>query len=130
MNFGVRKGCGMVFKSTAFVSAAIAASAAVCGCKSSTGVRIESSSRSATSVLTSTVEETRVPILALYSGPSVTIWVNKDFFMLKSVEGCGAVTNTVSAFGVYVESEHKRAQLKAEFVPAATNGLTVATVEE
>lgn len=88
--------------------------AAVCGCRH-TGVRVVASSRSTTNLGDVNWDEYKIPVFSLYSGPSMTVWINRDYLAVKKISGRGSVTNSVSALGVYVSNEDKTASVEMEF---------------
>ncbi|MCQ2389529.1 MAG: hypothetical protein MJ138_07430 [Kiritimatiellae bacterium] len=93
---------------------ALIAAAAVCGCRH-TGVRVVASSRSTANLGDVNWDEYKIPVFSLYSGPSMTVWINRDYLAVKKISGRGSVTNAVSALGIYVAAEDKTASVEMEF---------------
>ncbi len=94
--------------------AVLAASAAFCGCRN-TGVRVVASSRSTVNLGDVNWDEYKIPVFSIYSGPSMTVWINREYLAVSKIKGNGSVTNTVSALGVYVSNEDKTASVEMEF---------------
>lgn len=95
-----------------------------CGC-ANRGCKVTVSSASVTSIGDINWEEYKIPILSVYTGPRLTVWVNKDYLALSKVKGNGSVTNDTSALGIYTDHAGKSASVEMEFKPA-TNLVTTA----
>jgi len=109
-----------IIVTAALLVAAMVAVAVLCGCKSS-GVRVVASSRSIMSVGDINWDEYKIPVFSLYSGPHLTLWVNKDFLYLKDAKAYGSVTNDVAALGIYSSKENKAAGIDLHFGLVNTN---------
>lgn len=89
---------------------------AVSGCSSApTGVRVVSSSATATNIGDVAWDEYKIPVFSVYTGPKTTIWINRDYLALKKVTAGGSVTNATSALGVYRSRERKQTRVELEF---------------
>ena len=111
--------------------AIIAACAAIlAGCSSTpTGVRIVSSSATATNIGDIAWDEYKIPVFSVYTGPKTTIWINRDYLSLSKVTAGGCVTNDTSALGVYSSKERKETRVELEFSNCATNAPGLAANE-
>lgn len=91
------------------------------GCVStSTGVRVVSSSATATNLGDINWDEYKIPVFSIYTGPKTTIWVNRDYLALKRVAAGGCVTNETAALGIYSTREQKETRVELEFDPPTT----------
>ena len=100
------------------------------GCVStSTGVRVVSSSATATSLgdINWFLYETAAS--AIYTGPKTTIWINRDYLALKRVAAGGCVTNETAALGIYSTREQKETRVELEFDPPPTVAPTADSVK-
>ena len=99
------------------------------GCRSC-GVKVVASSATYTNIGDINWDEYKIPVMSVYTGPKVTIWVNRDFLALKKITGSGSVTNNTTALGIYETHEQKDTRLELEFEPVATNLVVEAEVKE
>lgn len=109
----------MMPKALQFVTAC--ALALLAGCANTpSGVRVVSSSATATALGDICWDEYKIPVFSVYTGPKTTIWVNRDYLALRRVRAGGCVTNDTSALGVYSSKERKAAEVELEFRDAST----------
>lgn len=86
------------------------------GCANTpSGVRVVSSSATATALGDICWDEYKIPVFSVYTGPKTTIWVNRDYLALRRVRAEGCVTNDTSALGVYQSRERKATEVELEF---------------
>ena len=98
--------------------------AVVSGCLSTqTGVRVVSSSATATNLGDIAWDEYKIPVFSVYTGPKTTIWINHDYLALSKVTAVGCVTNDTSALGVYSSREQKQTRVELEFATWPTNAV-------
>ena len=111
--------------------AILAAYAAIlAGCSSTpTGVRVVSSSATATNIGDIAWDEYKIPVFSVYTGPKTTIWINRNYLALSKVTAGGCVTNDTSALGVYSSKERKETRVELEFYPCSTNAPGLETEE-
>lgn len=86
------------------------------GCANTpSGVRVVASSATATTVGDINWDEYKIPVFSVYTGPKVTVWINRDYIALKRMAASGCVTNDTAAFGVYTSQEQKQTRVELEF---------------
>ena len=103
-------------KSKAFRFVMVCALALCAGCANTpSGVRVVSSSATATALGDICWDEYKIPVFSVYTGPKTTIWVNRDYLALRRVRAEGCVTNDTSALGVYSSKERKATEVELEF---------------
>lgn len=96
--------------------AALALCALCSGCANTpSGVRVVASSATATTVGDINWDEYKIPVFSVYTGPKVTVWINRDYIALKRMAASGCVTNDTAAFGVYTSQEQKQTRVELEF---------------
>lgn len=98
--------------------------AACVGC-ANRGCKVTVSSASMTSIGDINWDEYKIPVLSIYTGPRLVVWVNKDYLALSSAKCSGSVTNDTSALGIYTDHSGKSASVEMEFKPT-TNLVTTA----
>ena len=104
--------------------------ALLAGCSSTpTGVRVVSSSATATNIGDIAWDEYKIPVFSVYTGPKTTIWINRNYLALSKVTAGGCVTNDTSALGVYSSKERKETRVELEFAPCSTSALVLAEDE-
>ena len=102
--------------------ATLAIGALCSGCTSTpTGVRVVSSSATATNIGDINWDEYKIPVFSVYTGPKTTIWINRDYIALSKVMACGCMTNDTSALGIYSSREQKQTRVELEFASIVTN---------
>ena len=107
-----------------------ACAALLAGCASTpTGVRVVSSSATATNIGDIAWDEYKIPVFSVYTGPKTTIWINRNYLALSKVTAGGCVTNDTSALGVYSSKERKETRVELDFSPCSTNALGLAAEE-
>jgi len=93
------------------------------GCSSvPTGVRVVSSSATATSLGNINWDTYTIPVFSVYTGPKTTIWINRDYLALSRVSAGGCVTNDTSALGVYRTREQKATSVTLDFSTQGSAG--------
>lgn len=94
----------------------VCALALLAGCANTpSGVRVVSSSATATALGDICWDEYKIPVFSVYTGPKTTIWVNKDYLALRRVRAEGCVTNETAALGVYSSRERKATEVELWF---------------
>jgi len=94
------------------------------GCASSPkGLRVMVSSSSTINLGDINWDEYKIPVFSIYSGPRLTVWVNKNYLAPTRLQAFGNVTNDVSAFGFYASRENKTAGVDISFRVVSTNGV-------
>lgn len=97
-------------------AAVVAALVLLNGCANTpSGVRVVASSATATTVGDINWDEYKIPVFSVYTGPKVTVWINRDYIALKRMAASGCVTNDTAAFGVYSSQEQKQTRVELEF---------------
>ena len=67
-----------------------ACAALLAGCSSTpTGVRVVSSSATATNIGDIAWDEYKIPVFSVYTGPKTTIWINRNYLALSKVTAGG-----------------------------------------
>ncbi len=98
------------------------------GCANTpSGVRVVASSATATTVGDINWDEYKIPVFSVYTGPKVTVWINRDYIALKRMAASGCVTNDTAAFGVYTSQEQKQTSVELEFQVERFGGCLCAT---
>lgn len=109
----------------AFVMILFAALAILFGGCANRGCKVTVSSASVTSLGDINWDEYKIPVFAIYTGPRLVVWVNKDYLALSKTKCCGSVTNDTSALGIYTDHSGKTASVEMDFSPV-TNLVTQA----
>lgn len=106
------------------IACAAAVALAVAGCANSPkGLRVVVSSSSTTNLGDVNWDEYKIPVFSIYSGPRLTVWVNKEYLAPSRLRAYGSVTNDVAALGIYASKESKTAGIDISFRVANTNGV-------